>query len=169
MKAQGILYFISYLQRKYWIIIIGIIVISFMISALNVMSAKKKATDTSVSVPKMKPYISLYPSVTEVHYPKAFVEGLTGKMDSNSLNLNWVLTTDDTLEEIKKFYLSDMQARGYKILKKSDTLIRAEKGEMVLKVIFANKDDGKRHIYIIIFNKKMLQPSKNLKNTKVSY
>ena len=169
MKPQSILYFINYLQRKYWLIIIGMIVISFIISAFNVMSATKKATDTSVSVPKMKPYISIYPSVTEVHYPKAFVEGLTKKMNYNSLNLNWVLKTDDTLEEIKKFYLNDLKERGYKILIKSDTLIRAQKGEMVLKVAFANKDDGKRHIYIIIYNKKMLQPSKNLKNTKVSY
>ena len=168
MERQGILYLIGYFLKRYWIISIGIIIVSFMINAFKVMSAKKMATDTSISVPMMKPYISLYPSVTEVHYPKSFVEGLTGKMDSESLNLNWVLTTDDSIEEIKIFYLSDLQARGYKILKKSDTLIRAEKGEMVVKVIFANKDDGKRHIYIIIYNKKEhLQPSK--KNTKVVY
>jgi len=150
MGPRGVTSLLIFYTNRYWkyIVLASIVVIVIFIKNAD-HQASREVSEVSV---QMQPYLTMYPSVIAVKDNNAFIKALGAKDRDTKLHYNWSFTTEDSVEQIRNYYLSDLGVRGYTLKKNTANILYAKKGALGVKVTFTRNDDDTSNIGVIIHN-----------------
>ena len=131
---------------------------AFVILVILVKNADHQSSSNSPAIINvMQTYVSPYPSVSKLKDANAFLSALGAKDRNPNLHYNWTMYSSDSLSDIRAFYKNDLLQRGYTITQTTPNRYVSKKGELRVRVTFAEREDDERMISIIVYDTNSIQ------------